>query len=706
MISSLSSGWLVTSYVVNLAGAVVCAMVLLWLVQKRDPKRPDRFAAILALAVTAGWCIAVVSSGPVSLGAHIAESGRNLAWLFVLYRLFGRDGRDRSLAPIRPLLFALVLLELFQPVLAFIAFADDQIPDIREMTFLMSAVFRMMGAVGALVLVHNLYAGASGSSRTALRWSAAALGGMWIYDFNLYTIAYLGRGAPEELGTLRGAIIAIMAIVYAVGSEARAAELRFRPSRKVAFQSLSLLLIGGYFGLMVALAHSMDMFGADLARLLQVGFVFVTVVMVLLWLPSRKMRGWIRVTLLKHLFQHRYDYRSEWLRFMQTIGRAGEKAPSLPERAVQVLADITDSPSGLLLAPNEDGAFSLAARWQWRDFEVPSPALPEQLLGQLEQDGFIIDLDEVRSGPSKSGNPVPDWLTGHHDAWALVPLVHFHRLMGVVVLSRPAVARSLDWEDFDLLKLAGRQLASYLAEQAGQVALLEANRFDEFNRRIAFVMHDIKNLASQLSLLASNAEKHSENPEFRADMLVTLRKSSEKLNTLIARLNRYGASGPAKREAVNVTKLLERVNDQFRHQHPVTFINTGSNTGSCHVKADETALEQALVHLLQNAVDASDEQTPVFMECRENDGECQIDIVDAGAGMSPQFVQTGLFKPFVSSKNGGFGIGAFEARELVRAMGGQLTVESREGVGTRFTLTLPRHAGQVGEESSLKTEVA
>src|SRR5690606_19382205 len=114
------------------------------------------------------------------------------------------------------------------------------------------------------------------------------------------------------------------------------------------------------------------------------------------------------------------------------------------------------------------------------------------------------------------------------------------RLLGVVVLARPAFARTLDWEDFDLLRVIGRQLASYLAEQASQDALGEAQRFDEFNRRIAFVMHDIKNLASQLSLLARNAEKHAEKPEFRADMLLTLKKSSEKLNALLARLGRYG----------------------------------------------------------------------------------------------------------------------------------------------------------------------
>ena len=133
---------------------------------------------------------------------------------------------------------------------------------------------------------------------------------------------------------------------------------------------------------------------------------------------------------------------------------------------------------------------------------------------------------------------MPQWLVEEHAAWALVPLLHFDRLVGLVVLGRPLLARKLDWEDFDLLRVVGQQLASYIAEHNGQSALLEASRFDEFNRRIAFVMHDIKNLASQLALLARNAERHADNPAFRKDMLVTLTNAADKLNALLARLSR------------------------------------------------------------------------------------------------------------------------------------------------------------------------
>ena len=109
----------------------------------------------------------------------------------------------------------------------------------------------------------------------------------------------------------------------------------------------------------------------------------------------------------------------------------------------------------------------------------------------------------------------------------------------------------------------------------------------------------------------------------------------------------------------------------------------------CRVRASAESLEQVLVHLVQNAVDASAPGAQVFIRLDGDNFHGAIEVVDSGHGMSPDFIRNRLFKPFVSSKPGGFGIGAYEARELVRAMKGRLDVESHEGLGTRFTIRLP-----------------
>ncbi len=267
-----------------------------------------------------------------------------------------------------------------------------------------------------------------------------------------------------------------------------------------------------------------------------------------------------------------------------------------------------------------------------------------------------------------------------------MPLVHAGSLVGAIVLSRPPVDRALDWEDFDLLRVAGRQAASYLAEDRAHAALADAQRFDEFNRRFAFIMHDIKNLVSQLTLVARNAERHADNPDFRADMVATLKDSSDRMNALLARLSQHHGVRGEVLQPVDVAALVSRIVAARRAQHPM---GAHVGTGPAFARAHATRLEQVIGHLVQNAIEASGETDPILLSVETIGGQVAIDVVDEGCGMAPGFVRDQLFRPFVSSKPTGFGIGAFEALQLVQAMGGTLDVASREGEGTRFRILLP-----------------
>ncbi len=683
----MAIAWDLVVYLTYLAAAAAAVALSLWLATNQRAQGPAVKPSAGALGFAAVWAFAVAGFGRESLVAEVLLSVSYLAWLWMLYRLFGHDERDKSVGPIRPVIVALAFVEMMQFALIITQTQYAMEIEAQQLIFKFSTTFRLLLCIGALVLLHNLYAGASQQARLALRWPAAALGLLFLFDLNFYTIAYLSNGDPAVLQNLRSIALLVTVSLLAMGLFRNESELRFRPSRSFAFQSFSLLLIGAYLVVMVVVAQGLAYVGTDYGRVLQTGFVLLASLLALTILTSKRLRGWLRVTLSKNLFQHRYDYRSEWLRFTDTIGRAGPQAPPLLERAVQAVADITDSPSGLLLTPREEGGLALAARWQWPNLEVPGEALEPEGAEFFERSQFILDLDDLRNGRQDSIPPAacPPWLYAQETSWAMVPLLHYERLVGVVVLARPPVARRLDWEDFDLLRVVGRQLASYLAEQTSQDALGEAQRFDEFNRRIAFVMHDIKNLASQLSLLAQNAQKHADKPEFRADMILTLRNSTDKLQALLARLGRYGSHGNREHDEVQLKDLLNKIARQYEGRHEVTVLQSES----CLVRADVESLEQALVHLVQNAVEASDSTSPVLLDLRAEPGNAVLEISDTGEGMSPEFIRTRLFKPFHSSKPGGFGIGAFEARELVRAMGGRLDVESREGLGTRFVLRLP-----------------
>ena len=670
-------------------GALCCLIAAGWLQLRHQRFGPAHGAVIAAAALTGLWAGAGALTGIASAATALAESGRNLGWLFALYRLFAIDGRHASMRPVRPMALALGFVELLQGSIWLWLIVQGPGGSSLMFFYKTLTMFHLLVAIGALVLLHNLYGGASSQAQRILLWPCTAMALLWTIDLNFYAIGYLSGSPPLILAAVRGVLtLPVAALLVLNGLGQGRVNARFRPSRAVAFQSVSLLLIGGYLVALVAASQWLELSGSDYGSSLQLAFVSVAAVAGMVVLPSRRLRGWLRVTVAKHLFQHRYDYRSEWLRFTRTIGESSGDRTSLEERVIRAVADITDSPAGLLLTPSEAGPFALAACWQWPMADVPTDALDLVSARAIEARAYVADLDALRRGHAEPVAPplLPAWLLAEPRAWALVPLLHYERLVGAVVLARPLHARALDWEDFDLLRVAGQQLASYLAEHAGQAALAEAARFDDFHRRIAFVMHDIKNLASQMSLLARNAEQHAENPEFRADMLVTLRNSADKLNALLARLSRYGGTAIAALAPVRADDVAQSVAEQLSARHRVTLVEREP----VEVSAERGSLEQVLLHLVQNAIDASPAESPVFVRVASEGLHGVIEVTDSGTGMSPEFVRRRLFKPFDSTKPGGFGIGAYEARELVRAMQGRLEVESREGLGTRFTVRLPR----------------
>ena len=679
--------WTALSLASHVVGTIAAAALAGWFFGRRGRLGSVGLPLVIALSACAAWSIAAGALGTDSAGAAMIESFRNVACLLVLWRLFSSDGPSGLLKRVRPLLIVLIVVEVIQA--AFLVALHRLVPgdDNNTPAFVAIVGLRLIFTIGALVLTHNLYTGATQRSRLALRWPAGGLALLWVFDLNLYTVAYLAQDWPSSLAALRGfALAGACAILLPLGAERRD-DLHIQPSRTFAFQFAALAVIGAYLAIMIAMTRGLKYVGGDYATVVQFGVLIVASLLALLALPSRRLRAWIKVTLVKHLFRHRYDYRAEWLRFAQTIGRPGETAQTLEERAVQSLAQITDSPAGLLLTPGEHGDLELSGRWQWPAPEVPACAMNIASIRFFERTGFIAEIDSIRAGECQHGEAivVPAWLLSEPCAWAVVPLIHYGMMTGVIVLARPEHSRKLDWEDFDLLRVVGQQLATTLSENANHDALTEAARFDEFHRRIAFVMHDIKNLASQFGLLARNAELHSENPAFRADMLVTLRNSADKLNTLIARLSRYGAGvGDAVAE-IDVCDVLRQVAEHFGSSGQVSI----SACQGATIIGNRDALEQALIHLVQNALDASPQGAPVFIGQSTDGLHANIEIIDSGHGMSPDFVRTRLFKPFVSSKQGGFGIGAFEARELIRAMKGRLDVESREGLGSRFIVRLP-----------------
>jgi putative PEP-CTERM system histidine kinase len=662
--------------------AVLFAALGIFLLRRRDEAPEPRLIAA-ALLMTSCWALYISFGGVSKPLSGIVESIRNAAWLLALFVMLrrgpaGRAGGLRAVAAVYAAVAGLILLQTFTDL------TWRQLPvgsDLHHALVTCSLILRMMTAIGSLLLVHHLYTAWPSRERGGAALLLGALAAMWTYDLALYALCYAVPWRVGELYALRGPLMVLLTPVIAIGMR-KGMGGQLQLSRILAVQSLSVAAAALYVLVLVALAVLIEMVAGPYARAIEIGAVFFTAVTALVLLPSPALRAFWKVQVAKHFFQHRYDYRTEWMRFGDTIGRPGEDAAPLGERVAKAVADITDSPAALLMLRDESGALAYETHWNWNDRMPAADPVAPDAARRLEQSGWIVDF--ARLGAGEGALSLPGWMTLDRRAWALVPLLHYDRLIGAILLARPPIDRRLDWEDFDMLRAAGRQAATHIAEAQGQQALGDAQRFDEFNRRFAFIAHDIKNLVSQLSLLARNAERHADNPDFRADMVLTLKESVGKMNDMLARLSQHHKARPEDPRPTALRDLALSVARGRARQHKVEV------SGDAPLAmADPVRVEQILVHLVQNAIDASPPDRPVAIRLSADDRDAIIDIIDRGSGMSAEYVRRDLFKPFSSSKAGGFGLGAFEARTLAEAMGGGIMVESQQGIGSRFTLRLP-----------------
>lgn len=667
--------------------AVLFAALGIFILRRREEAAEQRLLAA-ALLLTSCWSLYVSFGGVEKPLSGMGENIRNAAWLLLLFVMLRRNGavRGGSLVAIGSVYAAVAGIILLQTFTDLIWRQLPSSSDLHRALIHVSLVLHMMTAIGSLMLVHHLYISWPTRERGRVALLLGALAAMWTYDLNLYAIATFAMHRANELYALRGPMMALLAPVIAVGMRNDMAG-RLQLSRALTLQSLSLAAIALYVVVLAAAAVVVELVAGPYARVVEIGGVFFMAVSALVLLPSQRVRALWKVQVAKHFFQHRYDYRTEWMRFGDTIGRPGDNALPLGERVAKAVADITDSPAAVLMLRADDGALAFETHWNWPG-EMPDGAVvPAPLAALIEQSGWIIDIDRPPGGAGEVS--APGWMTVDRRAWALVPLIHFGRLIGAILLARPPIDRRLDWEDFDMLRAAGRQAASYLREAQGQQALDDAQRFEEFNRRFAFIIHDVKNLVSQLSLLARNAERHADNPDFRADMVLTLKESVGKMNDMLARLSQHNKGRAEEPRPMALREVAEQVARTRSRQHAILVSGDAPP-----VLADPARVEQIVIHLLQNAIDASGPDSPVELRLSADEGGALLDVIDRGRGMTAEFVRRELFKPFSSSKAGGFGIGAFEARALAQAMDGRIDVESKPGLGSRFTLRLPLARGE------------
>lgn len=672
------------SYIVC-AGAYLALAVLLTL-----QSRLQRLSGLLVLACagTVLWALGSAAAyqwgGSWYRAAMLGEIARYAGWFVLLagfLRLRAPFGRNAMLASagLAVLSALAVYVDLTEPI---------PMPSEMEPAAAPTGPFvlRLLMVIAGLVLVENLYRNTPESDRWSIKFLALGLAGLFAYDLFLYSSSVLLRFLNPDLNAARGLINAVVVPLIAV-SAARCRQWgpRLHVSRRIAFYSATLLLSGAYLLAMSAAGYYVRMMGGSWGGVLELLFLFGASGVLVVLLSSGRFRSLARGFVSRHFYSYKYDYREEWLRFIRTLA-ADDSGAALGQRVIRAVADIVDSPDGLLWVRRDD-ALEPAAEWN-RRMHWPNDGETAPLVTWLEERQSLIDLTQPGDAP------VPRWLTEIERGWLVLPLLHRSRLHGVMLLGTARAPRRLDEEDRTLLLTASRQAASYLAESVALSRLVQAQEFEAFNRRTTFLAHDLKNLLAQLSLLIGNAQRHRGNPEFVDDMIGTIESSVAKMRQLLVQLRSAPDAETGIIRPVDVVTTLRHLLRSPSLSHVMLQIEPEGSTPS--VVADPERLAASLRNLVVNAADAAGAGGAVMVRVRDLGANVSIEIQDNGPGMTSEFITDGLFSPFRTTKGEGYGIGAYESREFAREAGGRLEVESHPGKGTLMRMVLPVAAAQEG----------
>lgn len=677
----------------GLAGTAFAVLALLTLTIWRERIRGSLLPVACAAGALWGWMLAYLSGQADVSGFQILliEIVHDVVWLVFITSILGGAITATSNWVVRwggVILGALILLagiivELSSPTSSSSA---------------LQGLLLILGSIAtslyALVGIEQIYRNARPSQQDGLNFLCLSLGGIFAYDLFVYSNAVVSGQVGTLLWGARGYVVAMCVPMIGV-SVSRIASWHkgIFVSRQVVFYTTTLIGSGLYLTAIGFAGHYIKQIGKDWGPAFQIVFLSAAVLGFLVLLLSDQIRAKIRVVVAKHFFERKYDYRAEWLRLIETLTSAEDGLP-LKKRAIKSLAQIVNSQSGHLWLVDETAKrYRPVSGWNVQPAEGEIGGT-DDFIDFLSSSGWIIDLNELKIDPDRYQHLREDSLpSGITSNAFVIPLQHEARLLGFVTLSKPRTPFTLTYEDYDLLKTAGQQIASYLAQEIGTEQLAESRQFEAYNRFTAFVMHDLKNAIAQQTLVVKNAEKHKRNPEFVDDAMEAIKGSVTRMKRVMSHLQQRTLNQPM--QNLDLSKLVLQAESRCSDRNPVPVASVPDE--AVPVLANRDRLLMAVCNALRNAQDATKADGRITIDLTKNESDCDIRISDTGTGMDADFVRDRLFRPFDSTKGPvGMGIGAYQIRETVLSYGGDVSIDSAVEKGTTLTLSIPLASGGTG----------
>lgn len=475
-------------------------------------------------------------------------------------------------------------------------------------------------------------------------------------------------------------------------------EIEVYPSPTFLHGSLSVMLAGAYLLVVGLVAEMVTRWGGDRAFPFQTLFLILAAVPLGALFLSDRFRQQTQLFVSRHLRRPLHDYRRVWTTFTEHTASRLDRVEYC--RAVVLLTSETFNTLSVtiwVLDPSQ-------SRWQLG----ASTSLTEETAGSLTTD----DVSASGLLAALEANPHPFGLETSQAAWVqalrrgnpdhfhkgggqvCAPLLAAGQVLGCLLLADRVGGRGFTPEDFELLKCVADQVAAGLLNLKLSGKLIEAKELEAFQAMSAFFVHDLKNTASTLSMMLQNLPVHFNNPDFRADALRGIGKSVDRLNGLVERLKLIRHGFAVRPWMMDLNALVTATVAEFRQNSglPVECVLDSLP----QVPVDPEQFPKILTNLLLNAAEATGEQGRIRVTTTERNQLVVVSVADNGTGMSPDFVNRRLFRPFQTTKKKGLGIGLFQSRTIAEAHGGRIEVESEVGRGTTFRVLLPMTARNPG----------
>ena len=586
----------------------------------------------------------------------------------------------------------LVLSFLFPAAVLFFPLGDFfYAPDLQteRMLFLGDAgywfyMLIMLYIIVALMNLESTFSATAGPDRWRMKFEVIGLAGMLAVLIFYFSQGLLYRTINMNMLPVKSGVFIIAAVAVGYSRLTRGNGVKVAVSRYVIYRSLTLLLIGAYLLILGIVGEGMKYFGASFGRNAAIFIAFASGILLLAVLFSEQLRRKAKVSIDKHFFAQKHDYRTQWITFTERLAVCRTSAEIYDEILTTYMRSFGLRGASLYLCGAECLSYTLAACREMR----AGPEMPasEGLKSYFLERGRVLDPDGGEYALAKEESDFFD-LSGTR---LLVPVEGNGRIEAFVAFGEQLASEVFTYEDYDLMKTLAKQAALSIINFRLSEELAETREIAAVAKISSFVIHDLKNLASSLSLLLDNAEEYIGDPEFQNDMIDATRNTLSKMKGLIQKLKMIPEKQSLNAVSSDMLILARETVSEFMRSRPGAAISCGGMRASTMV--DQEEFKKVLLNLILNAVESVGRDGAINIETRSEAGKASISVKDNGCGMTTEFMTEHLFKPFRTTKSKGLGIGLYQCKQIIEAHGGTITVASAPGQGTTFTITLASSA--------------